>query len=278
MRGAKDNALLYVNADNASAGGGKVFAYTYPGGKLVGTLGAFGNPAGLCSDTAGRVYVTVGGFEGMNPSVQEYSHDGRWLAYVNVPAPWASNCSVDPTTGDLAVVNGGTDVYLYQNGRGQPIAHDSSLNNASYCGFDAAGNLFLTGEGHDRKNHLVEMAAGRPGTFKAITLDRKITPTAIQWDGAELAIETYPSGDIYRMRVSQGHAKAIARVHLVGADNSLFWISGSTVAKATDNGMKVGVWSYPEGGRHENVTKGALPYRAYGITVSAGAHGAGIHE
>src|SRR5579863_1922108 len=91
MRGAKDNALLYVNADNASAGGGKVFAYTYPGGKLVGTLGAFGNPAGLCSDTAGRVYVTVGGFEGMNPSVQEYSHDGRWLAYVNVPAPWASN-------------------------------------------------------------------------------------------------------------------------------------------------------------------------------------------
>ncbi len=35
--------------------------------------------------------------------------------------------------------------------------------------------------------------------------------------------------------------------------------------------MQIGVWNYPEGGRHENVTKQALPYQAFGLTVSLGS-------
>src|ERR1700729_19462 len=133
---AKDDDLLYVNADRPSAGGGEVLVYTYPGGKLVGTLGDFNNPAGLCSDTSGKVFVTIGGFEGLDPSVQEYSHEGRRLATLSVPAPWASACSVDPTTGNLAVLNGGTNVYIYQNAQGEPDTYSSGLENATFCAFD----------------------------------------------------------------------------------------------------------------------------------------------
>jgi hypothetical protein len=268
LREAKDDDLLYVNANRPSAGGGEVLVYTYPGGKLVGTLGDFNNPAGLCSDNSGRVFVTIGGFEGLSPSVQEYSHEGRWLATLSVPAPWATTCSVDPTTGNLAVLNGGTNVYIYQNTQGEPVTYSTGLENATFCAFDAAGNLFLVGQDHDKKSQLVEMLVGGSGTFQTIKLDRKIVPTRIQWDGADLAVGGTQPTVIYRMQVSQGHAKTMSRVRLIGAGNSQFWISGSTVARATDARMKIGVWNYPGGGRHENVTKQALPYQAFGLTVS----------
>lgn len=267
-REAKNDDLLYVNADRPSAGGGEVLVYTYPGGKLVGTLGEYANPAGLCSDASGNVFVTTGGFEGLNPGVQKYSHEGRRLATLSVPAPWASTCSVDPTTGNLAVLNYGTDVYIYHNARGKPVAYSTGLENATYCAFDTAGNLFLVGQDNNRKNQLVEMLAGGSETFQTIELDRPITPTRVQWDGADLAVQGISPTFIYRMQVSQGRAKTVSRVRLIGAGNSQFWISGSTIARATDTRMKIGVWNYPEGGRHKNVTKQALPYQAAGLTVS----------
>jgi hypothetical protein len=267
-RDANDHDLVYVNAVRPGAGFGEVLAYTYPGGKLVGTLGDFDNPDGLCSDTAGNVFVTIGGFEGLHPSVQEYARGGRLLSTLSVPAPWAASCSVDPTTGDLAVTNGGTNVYIYQNAQGEPVAYGSGLQNADNCAFDARGNLFVVGLGGDEKNQLVEMSAGGSGRFQPIKLDSQITPTRIQWDGAELAVQGMRPAIVYRMAISQGRAKIVSRVRLVGADNSQFWISGSTLAAATDDRTKVGFWNYPAGGKRKSVTMQALPYQVVGITIS----------
>lgn len=133
---------------------------------------------------------------------------------------------MDPTTGNLAVLNGGTDVHIYQNAKGEAVTYYSGLDNATSCGFDAAGNLFLTGQNHNEKNQLVEMPAGGSGTVQTIKLDREITPTRIQWDGADLAVQGMRSAIIYRVEVSQGRAKTVSRVPLVGAGNSQFWISG----------------------------------------------------
>jgi hypothetical protein len=80
------------------------------------------------------------------------------------------------------------------------------------------------------------------------------------------------------MEVSKGRAKTVARVRLVDAGDSQFWISGGTLVRAIGNRMKIGIWNYPEGGRHKNVMKQALPYQAYGLTVSLRASGARIHE
>jgi hypothetical protein len=270
LRGANHEDLIYVNADQPSTGGGEVLAYTYPGGRLVGKLGDFGNPGGLCSDTSGNVFVTFGGFEGLNPGIEEYAHGGRWLATLTLPGTWADACSVDATTGNLAVTDGGEDVYIFQNSQGEPIAYSSGLPNVEYCAYDAAGDLFLAGQDRSEKNQLVEMLAGGSG-FQTIKLDRPISPSRIQWDGADLAVQAGASPTfIYRMNVSQGRAKTVSRVRLVGAGNSQFWISGNTVVRATDTRMKIGIWNYPEGGRHRNVTKQALPYQAAGLTVTLG--------
>lgn len=224
--------------------------------------------------------MTIGGFEGLHPGVQEYAHGGRWLATLGVPGVWASGCSVDPTIGNLAVVSGGTNVYIYQNAQGEPVTYPSGLANATGCAFDSAGNLFLVGLSYNRKSQLVEMPAGDSGSVQTIKFDRQITPTAVQWDGTDLAVGTLSANIIYRVEVSQGRAKTVSRVRLVGADHSEFWISGSTLVRATDNNKKIGVWAYPEGGTHENVVKQALSYRAYGVTVSLSARrrrGGGAH-
>ena len=202
LREAKGDDLLYVNAVQPGAGGGKIFVYTYPGGKLVKHLGLSTTRLGLCSDTAGNVFVTIGGFEGLDPSVQEYAHGGRLLATLSVPGVWATSCSVDPTTGNLAVASGATDVYIYQNAQGEPVTYSSGLANATNCAFDAAGNLFLVGLDYNRKSQLVEMPAGGSGNVQTIKLDRQITPTAVQWDGADLAVGTTSANIIYRVEVS----------------------------------------------------------------------------
>jgi sugar lactone lactonase YvrE len=51
---AKKQDLLYVSDD----GNYRVYVYTYPGAKLVGTLDtAYGSPAGMCVDGAGHIFV-----------------------------------------------------------------------------------------------------------------------------------------------------------------------------------------------------------------------------
>ena len=69
---AKRQDLLYVSDLEAQ----EVFIYAYRGKKLVGTLGGFFNPEGLCVDKKGDVWVTNDTSEG-NHQVIEYAHGAR---------------------------------------------------------------------------------------------------------------------------------------------------------------------------------------------------------
>jgi hypothetical protein len=95
---AKKQDLLYISdvSDN------EVTVYSYPSGKLEGTLTGFEVPTGLCSDKAGDVFVTD--FEASE--ILEYAHGGTTpIATLSDPGQWPSGCSVDPMTGNLAVSN-----------------------------------------------------------------------------------------------------------------------------------------------------------------------------
>ena len=83
------------------------------------------------------------------------------------------------------------------------------------------------------------MPAGDAGIFQTIKVDKPISAMGdVQWDGADLAVGGTQPTVIYRMQVSQGRAKTVSRVHLVGVGNSQFWISGSTVARATEGQVR----------------------------------------
>ncbi len=204
---------------------------------------------------------------GEDPTVDEYSHGAAgWQRSAFLELQVAA--LLIRTTGNLAVVTGG-EISIYPDAQGEPVTYFARLKSATSCAYDAAGNLFVIGVGSNDKGELVEMPAGDTGIFQTIKVDKPISAMGdVQWDGADLAVGGTQPTVIYRMQVSQGRAKTVSRVHLVGVGNSQFWISGSTVARATEARMQIGVWNYPEGGRHENVTKQALPYQAFGLTVS----------
>ncbi len=186
--GASHGALLYV-----SDGGGskRVYVYSFPAGKQVGRLSGFSRPQGECTDTAGDVWIT----DEAGSTVYEYAHGGTTPLSVR---PDGNNypiaCSVDPTTGDLAVVNGfsasgGGSVGIYTPSSGLPsIYTDPQIAQYSFVAYDASGNLYVDGSQRDGSFALGKMAKGS-GTFTTITLHRKIKyPGPLEWDGSRIAV------------------------------------------------------------------------------------------
>ena len=98
--GAKGHTLLYVS----NYDGNDVFVYTYPGGKLVGTLTGFYGPDGVCADKKGDVWIVNDYETNSGENIVEYKHGGTTpIATVYDPAYVPTNCSVNPINGDLAV-------------------------------------------------------------------------------------------------------------------------------------------------------------------------------
>ena len=96
---AKSMDLLYVSNDD------ELLVFSYPKGKLVGEITVpSGDFAGLCSDSAGDVFVTSVGSHSAS-YILEYAHGGTEpITTLSDPA-WANGCAVDPTTGNVAVTN-----------------------------------------------------------------------------------------------------------------------------------------------------------------------------
>jgi hypothetical protein len=112
--GASNNEdLLYVaNEGEAGSQGMDVAILTYPQGQLFGTISGIGPPWGVCSDRSGNVWVITS-----PDNAYEFAHgDTTPIAYLQVPDTYlATGCSVDRTTGNLAVptVSKRHDSFLY---------------------------------------------------------------------------------------------------------------------------------------------------------------------
>jgi hypothetical protein len=78
---------------------------------------------GACADANGDVFIVE------SLSINEYAHGGTQpIATLSDPSGYGFGCAVDPTTGNLAVVNDGsryisTDVLIYHNASGEPVGY-----------------------------------------------------------------------------------------------------------------------------------------------------------
>src|SRR5262249_51229548 len=96
---AAHDDLLYTSDWRA----GNVYVYSYPQGKLVGTLTGFDEPEGMCTDAAGDIWVTTYARE----ALIEYAHGGISPIATLDEGDYAepNSCAIDPRTGDLATSN-----------------------------------------------------------------------------------------------------------------------------------------------------------------------------
>jgi hypothetical protein len=248
---AKSEELIY-----AAGGCGGVCVLAYPGGKLVGHAKISGFVGGACSDSNGNVFISA------DTQVLEYAHGKTSpVASLSLPGDEASGCSIDPETGNLAVVFGGSgaDVAIFSDAQGTPSLYETRMTSYS-CGYDNSGNLFVSGY-NGQNAGLSELPKGSVA-FQTLSVDPSVgEPGQVQWDGQYMSYEDLEGGlnnkkigIISRLSISGSSATIVAQIRLKRVPNRLTqsWISdGSIIAPYSVTGPNpgnIGVWKYPRGG------------------------------
>lgn len=275
--GGANKSLLYVSDDYIDA----VDVLTYPGGKALTALTDL-TAHGLCTDTAGNVFVTVENER--KGAIFVYAHGGNTvIKKFKLGAAVPQDCAVDPSTGTLAVTLSNDYIDVFRNGRGSPTryryaspSHDARLSN---CAYDDEGNLFVDltvpkacHSCVEREIHVGELTQGSSALKKiwSKTLD-DAEAGGLQWDGRYLAVgessyDSAISSTVYRIDEA-GHTIghfALDRSSKVAQ----FSLVGKTLVGANGGSSSVMLWKYPAGGAPtETLTGFATPY---GVTVSLG--------
>jgi len=234
--------------------GGETCVLSYPKGKVVGVISWVGSPitgSGACSDPSGNVFISN------NNEMAEYAHGGTTpIATLSLPGNNAFGCSIDPATGNLAVVfssrNG--DLAIFPHAQGTPITYSSHLE-SFYCGYDNAGNLYVNGYSNGVRG-FSEMTSGS-GTFNKLSIDDSVgTPGQVQWDGSYITWQSIEENHpkISRLSISGSTATVVSTTTLSGIGRRAMptWIyGGKVVVPYSDHGAFatfIGIWPYPAGG------------------------------
>lgn len=278
---AKREALLYADASAGSAHA--VYVFSYPKGKLVGTISepSAQYQLGLCSNARGDVFVTSLSNDYFGGVVYEYAHGAakpRETLYESGVWPWG--CAVDPTTGNLAVASINLDslaswVEVYQKAKGMPQDYyNEQIINYMFCSYDDKGNLFVDGTGSGSNAEFGELPKGG-STLMNVNLSRNVHCCGqVQWDGRYVAIDDQQAGAIYRLKVSGSTATIVGTTRLQqwtdGSAQS--WIQNNVVISANGSGAtEIASWRYPHGGNP--TTNIPVPAAVFGVTVSLAHRG-----
>lgn len=236
--------LLYVSGGFISS---DVFVYTYPRPKLTGTLTGFQEPTDPCTDKKGNVWIP----DFRAADIVEYAHGGTSaISTLTVPNVSPLDCSVDPITGNLAVVgygqgsrSGPGSIVIYRRAKGSPRIIPVNFSETSSCTYDDKGNLFVDGFGFSEMPPFV-FGEVRNGESKFRTIQLKpipYQPFPVRWDGKYVAVGDAAS--IYRFAIRDRKATKVGSLHLddiymIGG----FWIQGSRII-VTD---LLGSGAYPQ--------------------------------
>ncbi len=274
--------LLYLGGVPAA---GDVSTYTFPRGKLVGVLTGLPAPSGMCSDRNGNVWIT--NYQSGGPII-EYAHGGTQpIATLNAPAKLTpQDCSVDPTSGDLAVVGYGAGrhqqlVVYAPSGSAKIYRAPSVFETTSFCGYDDRGNLFFDGystNGVTAFNGLGELRNGAK-SINILAFSPKDPsfpssyPTPVHWDGTYLAVGAIYGIDRYEVRKNVAFLKGEVGFDDIGTVVDS-WIQGGKVVAVAGypnfgSGPLVQIYKYPAGGYP---VTGISVSSAFGVTVSVARH------
>ena len=266
---AKREDLLYVSDQLFS----EVYVFSYPGLDPVGTLTGFNLPEGICTDKRGDVFVT----DLLARRVVEYEHGGSEPIRTLDDGGYPQGCSVDPSTGDLAVADYGSsgspgEIAVFHKARGAPALYrDATMISFANCGYDGSGNLFADGQKYGNDPGLAELPL-HAGKLRDLDLGRDFDGEgSVQWDGRHVAIMGNSPKRIYRLAIVGSKAKIVGHTTITPPKYSLsFWIRGNrlilTYIPPHSRDTALAIWSYPDGGAPR---KGIRPLvGVYGLAIS----------
>jgi len=255
---AKNQDLMYVTNSRS----GDVTVLTYPAGSEAGVIAGFSEPEGECVDSTGDVFIA----DRFNHRTQEFAHAGTVpIQILDYPGAQPFGCSVDPVTGNLAVTNGArtkkaeTVVAVYAGATGTPHTYALKGFNASWCGYDDRGNLYVDGVqvGHHHTFVLEELP--KDGTaLVPISIDQTINYAgSVQWDGKYMMIADLFPPVAYRFTLTQSAGTVVGKTTFGNLyEVAQFWLYRNKITGA-DNG--VSLWNYPAGGNPIKTFAGDYP-------------------
>lgn len=214
--------------------------FDYP--KSVSPIGSINFTGGGECTSGARTFWTVSTYE-----IAEFRAGGSTpIAVLDISA---SQCAIDPATGDLAATifgKGAIAIFHRARGKGKVV---KSLSEPYFDGYDNKSNLFVDGFSGSHTFTLAELEKGS-GTFETITTSNSVGfPGSVQWDGKYLTIFDQLANAIYRYAVSGTKAKLKNTVSLSGsADCAQAWIAQPFVYCADAGNNEVEVYKYPAGG------------------------------
>jgi hypothetical protein len=277
------DALLYVSNDTESS----VSIYSYPSLKHVGELASGRGVAGLCSDTAGNVWVVAGAISEV--TLTEYAHGGNQpIATLSLPGGEPYDCTVD-AAGSLAVVHDANYVSVYQNEQGTPQTYkDEGIGEIYSLTYDTYGDLFIYGTksvGVPNYPIVGELAYGER-SFSNIRFHQKVPEpdvTFAQWNGTDLLLGgvtkrtkcTY-SETVWTVAVSKSQLKitgentfeapkTLGIAHGIGR-RAL--VKGKTLLQQDNSGNVIWLFSYPAGGSPIKMLKTGRGSSRTGLVIS----------
>lgn len=268
-------ALLYLQTGEE---GNYITMLTYPQGKPFGTITMKGTIWGVCADSKGDVWVDIGS------KLFKFAHGGtKAIARLRFPySGFATSCAVDPSSGDLAVVQLGstagstleTVINVWANAQGEPTVYPVPFEPVA-CAYDNNGNLFIDGLNTTTGDlALAELPKGG-SQFNNITLNSTAQYAGgMLWDGQYLAVNTILPANpksqrhsILRISVSGSEGQIVGQVPLKGlAETVFFAIQGHTLIAPTKHWGSVAYYRYPEGGTHFKRIPGGVG--AFGLALS----------
>jgi hypothetical protein len=280
--GAKNiKELLYV----AGAGTGTVYVYDYKTRLLVGELGGFDQPNGECVDGKGDIWIT----DWQGTTVTEYAHGGSAALKTLYMGTFQTACSIDPTTGNLAVGSFYGWINVWKNARGTPKRYTSTACPVLWGpGYDNKGNLFVEAASTGSAVFICWLPH-RGKSLKIIPFDQTISYGAdVMWDGKYITFADQSFGGsklqagVYQAKLNVsggltlvgktalpdpcGHSDVI-QPFIVGRKNTPDNRAQGIAATGSNNSCltNVDIWPYPAGGNPryvitapEKVTFGAV--------------------
>lgn len=282
-------SLLYVS-DWSTNG---VFVYDFVRGTVEGQIMGPNEPYGQCVDKNGNVWIVAYGAS----SVSEYAH-GESKPVTTLETDYAPmGCSVDPTTGNLAVATS-HEIDVFAHARGKAHVYQSNICFPFWApGYDNNGNLYaealLYGSAKLRQGYTDPLAcelphggrALRPVQFNGFAI---YYPASVMWDGKHLTLtdQSY-QGDkgnsetaIYRVKEdASGNLTSIGQTILTDNCNGKNaqvpqpFIVGKTVVGGNLSCFNYGslskfdYWAYPAGG-NPTLSLQSPPTKPVGQSVS----------
>lgn len=276
----KNLPRLLFESDSARA---TVDIFALPSMKLKGTVTGFSRPQGECSDKNGNVWVT----DSDSQQIVQLSRSGSVMNTLSDPSGYPVGCAIDPTTGNLAVMNiydfsfSPGEVLIYANASGGPVAIANPNQNTYFLGgYDNSGNLFVDGQGSSSENFMLSEcpAGGSSCSTIGISGGNINYPGMVQWyaPGGYLAVGDQSCGQyndygnqgscIYAVSLSGSAGTITGTTDLSNPDggavcdlvqgviaaNATKYLAGGDYEYCRDSESSVDRWAYPAGGSPMN--------------------------